>query len=60
MIDIMKHKNAVTFYTPIGCMAKLMEHIGQLKVHSVLLLPSLRSTFEVSILFIPFLCKYKN
>jgi hypothetical protein len=51
IIDILKQINAVNFYTPIGCVGKLIELSGNMRLHGNHMIPSLTATFAVPILF---------
>jgi hypothetical protein len=51
IIDILKQINAVNFYTPIGCVGKLIELSGKMPLHGNHMIPSLQANFEVNILF---------
>jgi hypothetical protein len=51
IIDILKQINAVNFYTPIGCVGKLIELSCKMPLHGNHMIPSLQANFEVNILF---------
>lgn len=54
IINILKHIQAVNFYTPLGYLGKLLELFGNKPLHHLRMVPSLHSDFVVIIAFIPF------
>lgn len=54
IINILKHIQAVNFYTPLCCLWKLLELFGNKPLHHLRMVPSFHSDFVVRISFIPF------